>query len=120
MATSTMDLKKVDQAVGAAFLASGIASVTLGVLVVLADASAKINTGLVLVKPVGALSGKTTIEVVVFILSWVIAHYAFRTRDIDLAKVFRTSLILVGVGFLLTFPPVFEIFVNILKPMFGS
>ena len=120
MASSTTDLKTVDRAVGAAFLASGIAAVVFGILIVLADASAKIGSGLAWVGPVGSLSGKTDIMVLVFILSWAALHYAFRTRDINLKSVFRTSLILVGVGFLLTFPPFFDIFVNMLKPMFGS
>lgn len=120
MATSTTDLKVVDRAVGAAFLASGIAAVAFGILIVLVDASTKINTALTWVGPVGSLSGKTDIMALVFILSWVILHYAFRTRDVNLKNVFRTSLILVGIGFLLTFPPFFDIFVSMLKPMFGS
>jgi hypothetical protein len=120
MATSNMEMQKVDEAVGAAFLASGIGSVVLGILVVLVDASAKINTGLTWVKPVGALSGKTTIAVAAFILSWVIAHFVFRGRGINLNRMFNISLVLIAVGALLTFPPVTQLFVAVIKPMFGG
>jgi hypothetical protein len=115
-----MDTKKVDQAVGAAFFASGVGSVALGLMIILATASAKINTGLVLVKPVGALSGKTTIAVVAFFVSWVIAHFAFRGRDIDLNRMFKASLVLVAIGVLFTFPPAFELVADALKPLFGG
>jgi hypothetical protein len=120
MTATQAKMTQVDEAVGAAFLASGVGSITLGILVVLADASAAINTGLGFVKPVGALSGKTSIAVIAFLASWVIAHFALRGRGVKLDTTFRAGLVMVIIGVLLTFPPVFEMIVSVVKPMFGG
>jgi len=120
MTMNQKDMGAVDREVGAAMLAAGIGSVVLGIMIVLAEASAKINSALVWVKPVGALSGKTTVEIIAFVLSWAVLHYAFRGRAIRLNTVFVTSVVLIGLGFLLTYPPFFELIADSLKPMFGG
>ena len=58
----------VDAAVGSAFIASGIGSTVLGLMVVLAEASADFANSLKFVGPVGPLSGKTTIAVVAYLV----------------------------------------------------
>ena len=116
----TMDMAKMDREVGAAFIASGVGSLVLGILVILVDASAKINSGLVLVKPVGALSGKTTIAVAAFLVSWAVAYFVLKGRAVKLATSFYIALVLIAIGALFTFPPVFELIVPVFKPIFGA
>jgi hypothetical protein len=97
----------MESAVSAAFIASGIGSVVLGLAIIGAEANEGIKTFLTFNAGVGALSGKTTIMVIAFVLSWVILHFIFRARPIKLATGFIISVILMVVGLLLTFPPVF-------------
>ncbi len=101
----------LDSAVSAALLAAGIGSLALGVFTVLNETSPAINSFLRWVPPVGPLSGKVGMAVLAFVISWVVLHYAFRTRPVKLATSYRWSLLLVALGLLLTFPPVF-VFLN--------
>jgi hypothetical protein len=107
------ELTAIDQEVGAAFIASGIGSAMLGLLVVLAEISTPIKDGLTWFSPVGALSGKAGVSVIVFALSWVILFFVFKKRPIELRTSFITTLVLVAIGLLLTFPPVFEFVVHL-------
>lgn len=108
MTTSTMD-DVADHEVGAALLASGIGATVLGIMVVGAEASTNFASSLRFVASVGPLSGKTTVAVIAFILSWVILHLAL-PRTVKLSTAFNITLVLIGLGLLLTFPPFFEIF----------
>ncbi len=111
--TATADTtSSLENDLGAAIIASGIAATVLGILVVLSDVSPAVNAALTWVKPVGALSGKTGVEVIVFLLSWVILHFALRGRPAKLNTMVTIGGILLAVGLLLTFPPVFEVFVE--------
>lgn len=96
--------------VAAAFLASGIGAVVLGILTTLAEASEGIKSALEWSKSVGPLMGKTIIAVIAFAVSWVILHIAFRDKDLDPRKVFTWTAVLVGIGFVLTFPTFFQLF----------
>lgn len=96
--------------VAAAFLASGIGAVVLGILTTLAEASEGIKSALEWSKSVGPLMGKTIIAVIAFAVSWVILHVAFRDKDLDPRKVFTWTAVLVGIGFVLTFPTFFQLF----------
>jgi len=61
--------------------------------------------------PAGPLAGKTGIGVATWLISWRILHSLWRgTREVSFGKVFAATLILVCLGFILTFPPVFEAF----------
>ena len=102
--------------VGAVFVAAGIASLVLGVFVVLNEMSPDINNFLRfdanfgLGNGVGPLSGKVTLAVVAFVVSWVILHLLWRGKEVDFRRTFIASLVLVGLGFALTFPPIFLLF----------
>jgi hypothetical protein len=99
----------VDAAVGSAFIASGIGSTVLGLMVVLAEASENFANSLKFVAPVGPLSGKTTIAVIAYLVSWVLLHFTIG-KNIKLNTAFTITLVLIGLGFLMTFPPFFELF----------
>lgn len=123
MATQTTDLEKgylkseadteisaADRAMGASMIASGIGSLVLGIVIVLAEVNASIKTFLNWNNGVGPLSGKTGVAVIAFIVSWAVLHYAFQRRAISLTTSFIVTLVLVALGLLLTFPPVFMSF----------
>lgn len=123
MATQTADLERgqlkseagieisaADRAMGASMIASGIGSLVLGIAIVLAEVNAGIKTFLTWNSGVGPLSGKTGVAVIAFIVSWAVLHYAFQRRAISLTPSFIVTLVLVVLGLLLTFPPVFMSF----------
>ncbi len=98
---------RMDGGIAAAFLSGGIGCFGIGVMTALAEANEKIANLLSWWSPVGPLSGKTGAGLIVWIASWMILHSILKEREIHLKTVFITSLSLIGVGFLLTFPPVF-------------
>jgi hypothetical protein len=101
--------------VAAVFVASGIASLVLGLFVTLNEFSPDINNFLKfdanygLGDGVGPLSGKVTLAVIAFIVSWVVLHLVWRGKELNWNRIFVASLILVGLGFALTFPPIFQL-----------
>jgi hypothetical protein len=96
--------------VAAAFLAAGIGTLVLGILTTLAETSDSIKSGLEWSKSVGPLAGKTIIAVAAFLVSWVVLHTVLRGRDVNAARVFTWTAILVGAGLVLTFPTFFQLF----------
>ncbi len=105
----------LDSAFGAALIAAGIGAFVLGIMVILNEANvANISNSLKWVGPVGPLSGKVGISVIFFLLSWVGLHFAFRTRAVKLTTSFVTSLVLVALGLLLTFPPIVQALKHVL------
>lgn len=103
--------------VAAVFLAAGAGALTLGLMVTLAEASADIKAFLdfstnysFLPAGVGPLSGKVIVATLVFVVTWVVMHLAFRDRELPWGRVFTATLVLVAIGFALTFPPIFVLF----------
>ncbi len=119
MATKTADFKEAkiaaqaeeisaaDRAMSAAMIASGIGSLVLGLAIILSEANADFKTFLTWNNGVGALSGKTGVAVIAFVISWVGLHYFFKNKPLSLKSSFILSVVLVVIGVLLTFPPVF-------------
>ena len=48
--------------------------------------------------------------VLAFVISWVVLHFLWRGKEVNFGRVFTIALILVAAGFILTFPPVFDLF----------
>lgn len=59
---------------------------------------------------VGPLSGKVTVAVIAYIVSWAILAYLWRGKEVTFGRIFTISLVLVVLGFLFTFPPLFLAF----------
>jgi len=103
--------------VAASFMAAGIGSLVLGIVVCLNELGGDISKFLAFDKNfglgsgVGPLSGKVSIMVLAFVISWVVLHLVWRGKEVNFGRVFTVALILVAAGFILTFPPVFELFV---------
>jgi hypothetical protein len=110
--------------VAASFLAAGVASFVMGIGVILGAASATINDAIGvdfsaflqfdknfgLGSGVGPLSGKLGLAVIAFVVSWVVFHLWLRGKEVNFRSFFIASLVLVGLGFALTFPPIFLLF----------
>ena len=113
--TSPVELKP-NGPVAAVFLAAGIASLVLGLFVVVNEFSPDISNFLKfdanfgLGSGVGPLSGKVALAVIAFVASWAILFVLWRGKEVDFRRVLIASLVLVALGFLLTFPPVFLAF----------
>lgn len=103
-------VSEVDIAVGASFIAAGIGSTFFGLAVIGAEANAGFKTAITLVQSVGPLSGKVAIGVVAFFLSWVILHFALKSRNVKLVYSFTIGVVLILLGVLFTFPPFFLLF----------
>jgi hypothetical protein len=102
--------------VAAVFVAAGIASLVMGLFVTLNEMSPDINNFLKfdanfgLGSGVGPLSGKVALATIAFVVSWVVLFLVWRGKELNFNRVFAVALILVGLGFALTFPPIFTIF----------
>jgi hypothetical protein len=96
--------------VAAAFIAAGVGSLVLGLLTILAEASEAVQGWLEFSAPVGPLSGKTVVAVVAWLVAWAALHAALRERDVPLRSAFTVAAVLVGLGILFTFPPIFLAF----------
>jgi hypothetical protein len=110
--------------VAAAFLAAGVGSLVIGIGVVLNEASTTIKNAIGVDfnaflqfdrsfgfgAGVGPLSGKVGLAIIAFVVSWVVFHLWLRGKEVNFRTYFVASLILVGIGFALTFPPIFLLF----------
>ena len=124
MSTPADIASKPDGPAAAVMIASGIGSLVLGIGVILNEYSAAIKdvTGLDfnailqfdknfgLGSGVGPLSGKVILAVIAFFASWVILHVAWRHSEVNLGRAFVATMILLALGFALTFPPLFMFF----------
>jgi hypothetical protein len=114
MTSQTQD--KPNGPAAAVVLAAGIGAFVLGLMVTLAEMSADFASFLDFSKNyglgsgVGPLSGKVIIASAAFFLSWIGFGYAWRRRDVNFPIMFLVAMILLGLGFALTFPPVFDLF----------
>ena len=122
--TATQTDTKPNGPVVAAFLAAGVASLVIGIGVVLNEASATIKSAIGidfnaflqfdknfgLGSGVGPLSGKVGLAVIAFVVSWVLFHLWLRGKEVNFKTGFIAALVLIGLGFALTFPPIFKVF----------
>lgn len=95
--------------VAAAFVATGVGSLVLGLCTALAEASQAVKERLEFWAPVGPLSGKVTLAVAAWALVWAGLHWRLREREVSLRTALALTAVLVGVGILLTFPPIFKL-----------
>jgi len=99
-----------DGPAAAAILAAGIGMFALGLLTVLSEASTAMHDWLAsweFDQGVGPLAGKTTVAVIVWVLSWIVLGIALWRREVNLKVWFWVALVLGALGFLGTFPPIF-------------
>jgi len=105
-----MDSTRFDGVAAAAVLASGIGVFVTGLLTTMAEISGALKAALDWYSPAGPLSGKTGTGIVVWLIVWAVLHPAWREKKINFGAVYALSLVLVALGWVLTFPLVFEAF----------
>ena len=93
----------------AAILAAGIGCAALGILALVGDASPAIGKLLNFYNPTGALSGVSTVAIVVWLVAWFFLDRAWRTQTVNVTRINLISFALLAVGFLLTFPPFMDL-----------
>lgn len=104
------DFTKSDGVAAAAVLASAIGVFITGSLTTLAEISESLKTALAWSGAVGPLIGKTGVGVTVWLILWPLFHALWRGKEVNFSAIYTVSLILIALGWLLTFPPVFKAF----------
>jgi MFS family permease len=101
---------KPDGVAAAAILAAAIGVFMTGSMTTLAEISPPLRTALTWSGAVGPLIGKTGVGAIVWLIVWAILHAMWRDKEVNFRAIYTVSLILIALGWLLTFPPVFEAF----------
>jgi len=96
----------------AAILAAGIGLAVTGIMTLTSEAIAAWSKALTWSKPVGALSGKTSLGLIAWIVGWIVFGLLWKGKELKLRPVLVVSVILAVVGLMCTFPPFFELFVK--------
>ena len=94
----------------AAILSAGVGSAVIGLLTTGAVISAGLKSALNWWSPAGPLTGKTGVGVIAWLVSWIVLHTLWKDEDVALVRVLVVTLVLLALGLLMTFPPVFEAF----------
>lgn len=94
----------------AALLAAGIGCLVFGGLTALTAASQAVADALTFMPKVGPLSGQALTAAIVFLGSWKLLAFALRGKELSERRVFVAMWVMVGVGVVLTFPPVYQSF----------
>jgi len=94
----------------AALLAAGIGSLMVAIFAIAGDKSAVIRSFFTFSKATGPLSGVTTSAILVWLIVWAILHARWSKRSVALGTISAAALVLLGLGVLLTFPPLADLF----------
>lgn len=100
----------IDGASLAAVLAAGIGGFAMGLFVILHVTGVYSAPGLY--GPAGGVSGRTTFAVVVWLAAWAVLHIRWKDEvpgPERVSRVVRATLVLVALGLLATFPPLWEL-----------
>lgn len=108
MATQAMTNKVPNGPAAAALIAAGIGNLVIGLLTTGAELSVGLKNALNWYNPSGPLTGKTLVGVAVWLISWFVLNNMWKDKNPAWQRIFTTTLVLIGVGFLLTFPPIFQ------------
>jgi hypothetical protein len=103
---------RIDGPPAAALVAAGIGAVALGLFVTLAEASTGISDWLQWNDRVGPLSGKTILAAVAYFGSFLVLGLWWRSRSFVLRTILIVAGVLVAVGLIFTFPPIFQAFAS--------
>ena len=93
-----------------AILSAGIACFSLAVLAIAADKVGAVKTSLAFSKSTGPLSGVSTVAILIWLVTWAILETRWRRKTVGVARVGLVALVLLVLGFLLSFPPIADLF----------
>ena len=94
----------------AAILAAGIGSFALSILAIAADKLPSVQPALVFYKPTGPLSGVTTLAILFWFVIWVLLDRCWHKKSVALTQTSIVAFVLLALSFLLTFPPIADLF----------
>jgi hypothetical protein len=95
-------------ALWAAILASGVGGFAVGLVVILNESG--VFSAPALYAPAGGVSGRTTIAATTWLLSWAVLHRLWRKREVDGGRVTAIAAVLILLGLVGAFPPVWSLF----------
>jgi multisubunit Na+/H+ antiporter MnhB subunit len=110
LADSAVSAARTNGSGAAAILSAGIGAVCLGVFTVAADKSPMIKSMFNVYKPTGALSGVTTGAIAIWLICWAVLALRWRSQDVHITRIVTVAFVLLGLSFLLTFPPIGDLF----------
>jgi len=111
MSTSTFTEESApDGALAAALLSAGLGVLTLGIVTCAAEAALGFKDWLKWDDTVGPLSGKSSVALIAWAVSWPLFHLALFRRDGVLPAAAVIGGIMIILGLIGTFPPVYEAF----------
>ena len=93
----------------AAILSAGVGAFALALLASAGDKSAQVASGLIFYKPTGPLSGVTTAAILIWLFTWGILEWRWCNKTVPAGRINAAALILLGLSFLLTFPPIADL-----------
>jgi hypothetical protein len=96
----------------AAILAAGIGCAVIGIAALATEMSASAKNVLNFYNPAGPLSGKTTVAIVIWLVAWLVLSRLWATKTVAMRQVNMAAFILLALGLVLTFPPVWGFFVG--------
>lgn len=91
----------------ASFLAAGIGAFALGLIVIVNEAG--LYSVPAVYGPAGGVSGRTTLAVAVWLVAWALLHRRWKERQVNTSRAVVATLVLIGLGVLLTFPPIWSL-----------
>ena len=109
MATTSLSMtsREVNGSAMAALLGGGIGAFAMGAVVLLNEAG--IFAAPTLYAPAGGVSGRTTLATIVWLIAWAVLHNRWKAREIAPGRVGAVTVILIALGVLGTFPPVWAL-----------
>jgi hypothetical protein len=94
----------------AAILSAAVGSFALAILALAGDKSAAVKNSLIFYKPTGPLSGVTDTAILIWLALWIVLEMRWKKKSVALGPICIASFVLLGLSFLLTFPPIVDIF----------
>ena len=58
----------------------------------------------------GNLTGKTWVAILAWLISWAVLGHKWQDQSVNFGKIYNLTLVLVALGLLATFPPIFDLF----------
>ena len=89
-------------------LAAALGSLALALLAFAGDKSVFVKNSLVFYKPTGALSGVTTVAIVLWLMTWGALEWQWGKRTVAMGRVSTVSLLLLIISLLLTCPAIVD------------
>lgn len=96
----------------AAILAAGIGCAAVGIVTLAAEVSETIHEMLNFYNAVGPLSGVTTVAIIIWLAAWFVLSRLWATKTVTMRQVNLAAFALLGLGLVLTFPPVWGLFIG--------